>query len=171
MEKTAENPAGYERHVVLVAPQIHWNTGNAGRTCLAAGARLHLVRPLGFSLDESAVRRAGLDYWDKVPLSVWDAFGDFLDWARPEPGEVAVFSKNAPLLFWSMPRKRRMFLVFGSETQGLPPQITNAYPGSCFHIPVSGVRSINLSTTVGIALYESLRGLLVPHAPDRDSRR
>ncbi|MBU2489521.1 MAG: tRNA (cytidine(34)-2'-O)-methyltransferase [Proteobacteria bacterium] len=154
-----------ERHVVLVGPEIHWNTGNAGRTCLAAGARLHLVRPLGFSLEERQVRRAGLDYWDRVPLFVWDSFGDFLTALDPGPGEVVLFAKRAPRPFWDMEKRERMILVFGSETQGLAPEVLERFPGAAFHIPSRGdVRSLNLSTAVGIALYESLRGTAPPHA-------
>ena len=153
-----------ERHVVLVMPEIHWNTGNAGRTCLAAGARLHLVRPLGFSLDEREVRRAGLDYWERVPLSVWESLEDFLAALRPGTGEVAVFAKRAPRPFWDMEKRERMFLLFGSETRGLPAGVAERFPGAAFHIPTRrDVRSLNLSTAVGIALYESLRGAEPPH--------
>ena len=105
-----------ERHVVLVAPEIHWNTGNIGRTCLAANAGLHLIRPLGFSLEDKEVRRAGLDYWNEVRLAVWDDFDQFLAQERPQAGEVAVFSKSGAQSFRDMLRSTRMFLVFGSET-------------------------------------------------------
>lgn len=148
-----------ERHVVLVAPEVHWNTGNIGRTCLGAGAVLHLIRPLGFSLDERQVRRAGLDHWPRVRPRVWDDFQGFLDALSPTPGEVALLTKGAPALFWDMPRPRRLFLVFGSETKGLPASIRERYADAQFRIPISGeIRSLNLSTAVGIALYESLRG-------------
>ena len=154
-----------ERHVVLVGPEIHWNTGNIGRTCLAAGAFLHLVKPLGFSLAEREVRRAGLDYWEKVRLSVWDSFGDLERALSVSPCEVALFSKRGARAFWEMPRKERLFLVFGSETGGLPASVTGRFPGQIFHIPISSeVRSLNLSTAAGIALYESLRDFPAPHA-------
>jgi tRNA (cytidine/uridine-2'-O-)-methyltransferase len=147
-----------ERHVVLVAPEIHWNTGNIGRTCLAAGARLHLVRPLGFSLASREVRRAGLDYWEAVSLAVWDDFEAFLAAARPAESEVALFSARGPRSYLSMAPADRMFLVFGSETKGLPAALLARYPESVYHIPIRRpVRSLNLSTAVGIALYESLR--------------
>ncbi|MCF8050156.1 MAG: tRNA (cytidine(34)-2'-O)-methyltransferase [Desulfobacterales bacterium] len=147
-----------ERHVVLVAPEVHWNTGNIGRTCLGAGARLHLIRPLGFSLDARQVKRAGLDYWSEVPLQVWDNFADFSSAMAPAAGEVALFSKTAPAAHWRMPRPERLFLVFGSETRGLPDSILKMYPGRTYHIPITNrIRSLNLSTAVGIALYESLR--------------
>jgi tRNA (cytidine/uridine-2'-O-)-methyltransferase len=150
-----------ERHVVLVAPEIHWNTGNIGRTCLAAGARLHLVKPLGFSLASREVRRAGLDYWDEVNPIVWESFADWVEGLRPRAGEIAVLTKTGGRPFWSMPHPERLCLVFGSETHGLPAAILERYGDCTYHIPItSRTRSLNLSTAAGIALYESLR-----HAP------
>ncbi|BBO85637.1 putative tRNA (cytidine(34)-2'-O)-methyltransferase [Desulfosarcina ovata subsp. sediminis] len=152
------HPDGPERHVVLVAPEIHWNTGNIGRTCLGAGARLHLIRPLGFSLDSRQVKRAGLDYWDRVAPTVWDSFDAFCQIMAPRDGEVALFSKGGARLFWEMPAPQRMFLVFGSETGGLPDTVVSRHPDACYRIPISSaIRSLNLSTAAGIALYESLR--------------
>jgi tRNA (cytidine/uridine-2'-O-)-methyltransferase len=156
---------GLERHVVLVAPEIHWNTGNIGRTCLATNAALHLIRPLGFSLDSREIKRAGLDYWEKVRLAVWDDFDQFLTQASPRAGEVAVFSKSSAKSFRCMPLLHRMFLVFGSETQGLPDSILGRFKQAVYHIPItSQTRSLNLSTAVGIALYESLRAAPSFHA-------
>jgi tRNA (cytidine/uridine-2'-O-)-methyltransferase len=150
--------AGLERHVVLVAPEIHWNTGNIGRTCLGAGARLHLIRPLGFSLDSRQVKRAGLDYWNRVSPGIWDSFDAFSQAFNPVEGEMALFSKAGKRVFWDMPASRRMFLVFGSETGGLPESILSSYPRACYRIPTTGdIRSLNLSTAAGIALYESIR--------------
>jgi tRNA (cytidine/uridine-2'-O-)-methyltransferase len=147
-----------ERHVVLVAPEIHWNTGNAGRTCLGAGAALHLIKPLGFSLESREVKRAGLDYWPKVDLSVWDDFDSFAEAMRPKPGEMALFSKGGSKSFWSMPSPPRLFLIFGSETLGIPEDIRSLYEDAIYRIPITeDIRSLNLSTAVGIALYESLR--------------
>ncbi len=157
-DNSESRPPLPERHVVLVAPEVHWNTGNIGRTCLGAGADLHLIRPLGFSLDDRHVKRAGLDYWRKVPLHVWSSFEEFCGRLAPKSEEMALFSKTAPIAHWRMPRPARLFLVFGSETRGLPSLITNAYPNRLYHIPITGkIRSLNLSTAVGIALYESLR--------------
>jgi tRNA (cytidine/uridine-2'-O-)-methyltransferase len=154
-----------ERHVVLVRPDVHWNTGNIGRTCLGAGAALHLIRPLGFSLDSREVKRAGLDYWSRVELSVWDGFDPFLSAMAPESAEVALFSKRGARSFWSLTPPRRLFLIFGSETRGLPGSILSAYPDRAYRIPISRqIRSLNLSTAVGIALYESLRAC--PDLPD-----
>lgn len=147
-----------ERHVVLVAPEVHWNTGNIGRTCLAVGARLHLVRPLGFSLEDRRVKRAGLDYWPRVPLTVWDSFEALCAALAPAGCEVALFSKSAPRSFRHLEPAGRLLLVFGSETRGLPPEIERRFPDRGFHIPIrAAIRSLNLSTAVGVALYESLR--------------
>jgi tRNA (cytidine/uridine-2'-O-)-methyltransferase len=159
MDAAVEEPHfGLERHVVLVAPEIHWNTGNIGRTCLGAGARLHLIRPLGFSLDGRQVKRAGLDYWERVPLCTWDSFDAFREALNPADGEMALFTKGGSRLFWEMPACRRMILVFGAETRGLPEAILSRYPRACYRIPTGGgIRSLNLSTAAGIALYESLR--------------
>ncbi len=154
-----------ERHVVLVAPEIHWNTGNIGRTCLATDAFLHLIRPLGFSLEGREVKRAGLDYWQDVKLSVWDSFENFRSAMNPGQSEVAIFSKSGSKPFWSMPSPARLFMIFGSETKGLPEAIFQMYPDACYHIPITvKTRSLNLSTAAGIALYESLRNSASFHA-------
>ena len=147
-----------ERHVVLVAPDVHWNTGNIGRTCLGAGATLHLICPLGFSLDDKHLKRAGLDYWPQVDLHTWDDFNAFARSLSPLAEEVVLLTKNGTTPFWQMPRSKRMFLVFGSETQGLPDALLARYPEATYHIPISDeIRSLNLSTAAGIVLYESLR--------------
>ena len=151
------NPIPVERHVVLVAPEIHWNTGNIGRTCLGVDAELHLIKPLGFSLEDANVRRAGLDYWPRVRLRVWEDFESFRRALGPEDGEVALFTKLGRRPFWEMRPAERMFLLFGSETWGLPEAILSTWENSTYHIPITGaIRSLNLSTAVGIALYESL---------------
>ena len=160
VHKNLQNSKGHqlERHIVLVAPEIHWNTGNIGRTCVAVGAFLHLIKPLGFSLDSREVQRAGLDYWQNVQLTLWDDFDGFSKAMAPQNGEVIVFSKRGNRPFWSMPCANRLFLVFGSETRGLPEKILDRYSNATYHIPItSEIRSLNLSTAAGIALYESLR--------------
>jgi len=154
-----------ERHIVLVSPEIHWNTGNIGRTCVATGTYLHLIKPLGFSLESKEVKRAGLDYWKQVKLRVWEDFGHFHLALKPTADEVAIFSKTGTRPFWDMPSPPRQFLIFGSETGGLPPTIRNQYPRATYHIPITkDIRSLNLSTAVGIALYESLRSMPRFHA-------
>jgi tRNA (cytidine/uridine-2'-O-)-methyltransferase len=149
-----------ERHVVLVEPEVHWNAGNIGRTCLGVGAFLHLVKPLGFSLESRKLKRAGLDYWHKVKLKVWDDFLRFQKEMVLQRNEVALFTKNGTRSFWAMPSQKRLFLVFGSETKGLPEAIVSMYKHATYHIPITAeIRCLNLSTAVGIALYESLRSL------------
>lgn len=147
-------------HVVLVHPEIHWNTGNAGRTCLAAGATLHLVEPIGFSLDERELKRAGLDYWEHVDLRVWPSWSDFED-KLPTLGMPYFFSTKATRLFWDAPlgAKGDVVLVFGRETGGLPAELHERYRDRFVSMPLHSprVRSLNLSTSVGIAVYEVLR--------------
>ena len=147
-------------HVVLVHPEIHWNTGNAGRTCLAVGATLHLVEPLGFSLDEKQVKRAGLDYWEHVDLRVWSDWQTF-ERELPALGAPFFFSTKATRLFWEAPLgdDPDVVLVFGRETGGLPADLHERYRDRFVAMPIASplVRSLNLSTSVGIALYEVLR--------------
>jgi tRNA (cytidine/uridine-2'-O-)-methyltransferase len=146
--------------VVLVHPEIHWNTGNAGRTCLAAGAVLHLVEPLGFSLDAREVKRAGLDYWPHVELRVWPAWEPF-EAELPALGEPYFFSTKATQTLWDLPiaGSPGVVLIFGRETGGLPPDLHQRYRDRFVRLPIVSphVRSLNLSTTVGIAVYEVLR--------------
>ena len=147
-------------HVVLVHPEIHWNTGNAGRTCLAAGATLHLVKPLGFSLEERELKRAGLDYWEHVDLCVWESW-ETLERELPTLGEPWFFSTKATRVLWDAPlgESRDVVLVFGRETGGLPESVHEKYGDRLLSMPIHSehVRSLNLSTSVGIALYEVLR--------------
>jgi tRNA (cytidine/uridine-2'-O-)-methyltransferase len=147
-------------HVVLVHPEIHWNTGNAGRTCLATGATLHLIEPLGFSLDEREVKRAGLDYWEHIQLRVWPSW-DAFEKELPTLGEPYFFSTNAPRLLWDAPlgASTDVVLVFGRETGGLPAELHARYRDRFVAMPILSprVRSLNLSTSVAIALYEVLR--------------
>lgn len=147
-------------HVVLVHPEIHWNTGNAGRTCLAAGAVLHLIEPLGFSLDERQVRRAGLDYWDHVDIRVWPDWNTF-EQQMASLGEPFFFSTKAERALWDAPLGAAddVVLVFGRETGGLPQDVHQRYRNHFLSMPIVSprVRSLNLFTSVGIALYEVLR--------------
>jgi tRNA (cytidine/uridine-2'-O-)-methyltransferase len=147
-------------HVVLVQPEIHWNTGNAGRTCLAAGATLHLIEPLGFSLDERQVKRAGLDYWEHVDLRVWPDWATF-ERELPALGEPYFFSTKATQFLWDAPLgvPEDVVLVFGRETGGLPADLHERFRDRFFAMPILSprVRSLNLSTSVGIAVYEVLR--------------
>ena len=153
-------------HVVLVEPEIHWNTGNAGRSCLAAGAQLHLVEPLGFTLDEREVRRAGLDYWPRVDPRVWPSWPAFEE-RMPELGEPFFFSAEASRDFWSVAYPERTVLVFGRESVGLSREVRERYRDRLVKIPILDpeIRSLNLSTSVALALYEVLRQQRTPTLP------
>ena len=154
-------------HVVLVHPEIHWNTGNAGRTCLATGATLHLIEPLGFSLDDRAVKRAGLDYWGHLDRRVWPSWEAF-ERELPALGEPYFFSPKAARLVWDAPLgvSKGVVLVFGRETDGLPVELRERYRDRLVAMPILSprVRSLNLSTSVALAVYEVLRQR---RAPDR----
>ena len=145
-------------HVVLVNPEIHWNTGNAGRTCLAAGAQLHLVGRLGFSLDDREVRRAGLDYWERVKPRTWPDWDRFAE-NLPDLGEAFFFSAEGSRTFWDIRFPERAVLVFGCESTGLPAPLRERYAERLLRIPVQdgAVRSLNVSTAVGVVLYEVRR--------------
>lgn len=158
-------------HVVLLAPEIPWNTGNVGRTCLATGASLHLVRPLGFSLNERRVRRAGLDYWEHVEPTVWSSWAELAPHLALHPasgpaGELGApwfFSAEGELSLWDVDLRPASALVFGSETSGLPPDVRDEHRDRLVRLPMPGsrdggpVRSLNLSTSVAVVVYEALR--------------
>jgi tRNA (cytidine/uridine-2'-O-)-methyltransferase len=147
-------------HVVLVHPEIHWNTGNAGRTCLAAGAMLHLIEPLGFSLTQRQVKRAGLDYWEHVDPRVWPSWNAFEN-ALPTLGDPYFFSAKAKRILWDVPLggTSDLVLIFGGETAGLPSELHECYRDRFVRMPIQSphVRSLNLSTAVAVALYEVMR--------------
>lgn len=147
-------------HVVLVHPEIHWNTGNAGRTCLAVGATLHLVEPLGFRLDEREVKRAGLDYWQHVDVRVWPSWHAF-EQELPALGEPYFFATGATRAMWDVPLggAKDVVLIFGRETVGLPAEVQQRYRDRLIAIPMFSphVRSLNLSTCVALAAYEVVR--------------
>lgn len=145
-------------HVVLYEPEIHWNTGNIGRTCLATGTRLHLIEPLGFSLDSREVKRAGLDYWERVAPRVWSSWESFEE-GRAELGNACFLTTKAKRELWDVPFREVDVLVFGPESRGLPQAILERYSDSLARIPIetSEVRSLNLSSSVAVALFEALR--------------
>jgi tRNA (cytidine/uridine-2'-O-)-methyltransferase len=144
--------------VVLVEPEIHWNTGNVGRTCLAAGAQLHLVEPLGFSLDEKEVRRSGLDYWPRVKPRVWPGW-EALAAALPSLGEAFFASPEGTRTHWDVAYGERTVLVFGRESVGLPSEVRTRHADRLIRVPMADpeLRSLNLSTCVAVVLYEVLR--------------
>ncbi|MHB2026634.1 MAG: tRNA (cytidine(34)-2'-O)-methyltransferase [Elusimicrobiota bacterium] len=144
-------------HVVLVEPEIHWNTGNIGRTCVATGSSLHLVGKLGFRIDSKEIRRAGLDYWSKLRLARHESFQDFL-LSVPAQAPLIFFSTRAKQSFWDAPFSPESYLVFGNESRGLPHSLRERFAEKFYRIPInSNVRSLNLSTAAALALYEGLR--------------
>ena len=150
-------------NIVLVQPEIPPNTGNVGRLCLATGSRLHLVRPLGFSISDKQVRRAGLDYWDRVDLHLWDSLEELQEAARQEGGSprFLLLSKKATRPYWDEQFRDGDYLVFGRETKGLPEDLLERSPDRCLMIPMieGSTRSLNLATSVSAVLFEAVRQL------------
>jgi len=142
-------------NVVLVEPEIPPNTGNVGRLCLATRSTLHLIRPLGFSLDDRQLKRAGLDYWDEVDVREWSN----LDELRRANASARFFylTTKATQPYFEIRFQPRDFLVFGRETKGLPERVLQENRESCITIPMHGTRSLNLATAVAIVLFEAMR--------------
>lgn len=145
-------------HIVLYQPEIPHNTGAVGRLCLATGARLHLIKPLGFSLEDKYLKRSGLDYWAEVDVHVWESWEEL----QQEVGEdvhFAFIECQGARPYWDATfiKDEEVYLVFGPETRGIPPSIMEAYPNDTWHIPMQGTRSLNLATAVAVALYEAVR--------------
>jgi tRNA (cytidine/uridine-2'-O-)-methyltransferase len=146
-------------HVVLVEPEIPPNTGNIGRLCLATGSHLHLVKPLGFSIDDRTLKRAGLDYWKDVQVTVWESLAE-LQSAQAEGSRFFYLTTKAQRSYWDAEFRDGDFLVFGRETKGLPEPLLAANVETTLTIPMQGsTRSLNLATAVGIVLYEAVRQL------------
>jgi len=145
-------------HVVLIEPEIPPNTGNIARLCLAAGARLHLVGPLGFSLEEKSLRRAGMDYWDRCDVKQWTSFSELR--ASDPRARYFFFTTKSSEPYWNQAFADGDHLVFGRETRGLPESLLKENAASCRTIPMApDARSLNLATAAGIVLYEALRQL------------
>ena len=143
-------------NIVLVEPEIPQNTGNIARTCAATDCRLHLVKPLGFEVSDKYLKRAGLDYWQFVDIKYWENFEE-LRAAFPQ-GRFFYFTTKALNCYTDVEYTDGDFLVFGKETKGLPEELLRANPHSCVRIPMMGeLRSLNLSNSVAIAVYEGLR--------------
>lgn len=149
-------------HIVLVEPEIPQNTGNIARTCAATGSVLHLVRPLGFDISDAAVKRAGLDYWHFVTVKVYENLDDLFQKNRIE--QMRLFSTKAPRAHTDADYRDGCFLFFGKETKGLPEDFLRAHYDDCVRIPMrSAARSLNLSNSVAVGVFEALRQLEYPN--------
>lgn len=143
-------------NVVLVEPEIPPNTGNIGRLCLATGSTLHLIKPLGFSIDDRELKRAGLDYWKEVEVRMWDSL-DALRQSLETNSRFFFFTTKSDRAYWDVAFEPGDFLVFGRETKGLPESLLAAHAEKLLTIPMRGTRSLNLATAVGIVLFEAMR--------------
>ena len=143
-------------NVVLVEPEIPPNTGNVGRLCLATRSTLHLVKPLGFSIDDRQLKRAGLDYWDDVDLRLWESLPALMETKQKSERYFFVTTKTKRA-YWDVQFQPGDFLVFGRETKGLPEDLLLANEPRCITIPMADTRSLNLATAVGIVLFEAVR--------------
>ena len=143
-------------NIVLHEPEIPQNTGNIARTCAAIGASLHLIRPLGFTIDDRKLKRAGLDYWDKLDITYYDGLDDFF--AKNPNAEVYYFTTKAPRAFSEVTYPKKVYRMFGKETKGLPEELLVKNPERSVRIPMRNtLRSLNLSNSVAVAVYEVLR--------------
>ena len=143
-------------NIVLFEPEMPMNTGNIGRTCVATNTRLHLIEPLGFKLNEKAVKRAGLDYWDKLDVTVYSDFQDFLD--RNPGAKIYMATTKAPKTYTEVEYEPDCYIMFGKESAGIPEEILMEHKDNCVRIPmINEIRSLNLSNSVAIVLYEALR--------------
>lgn len=143
-------------NIVLHEPEMPANTGNIGRTCVAAGARLHLIEPLGFKLNEKMLKRAGLDYWDKLDVTVYD---DYADFQKKNPGaKIYMATTKAQKTYCDVSYEDECYIMFGKESAGIPEEILMEHKDNCVRIPmINEIRSLNLSNSVAIVLYEALR--------------
>ena len=143
-------------NIVLHEPEIPANTGNIGRTCVATGTRLHLIEPLGFSLSEKALKRAGMDYWKDLDVTTYLDYEDFLE--RNPGAKIYYATTKAPQTYADVKYEDDCFIMFGKESAGIPEEILLDYEDQCFRIPMNPqIRSLNLSNSVAIVLYEALR--------------
>ena len=146
-------------NIVLIEPEIPNNTGNIGRLALATGSQLHLVKPFGFELTDSKLKRAGLDYWKHVDIQFYDSLDDFL--TVHQSSNMVFFSSHGTKSHWDIAFEDDMFLVFGKESVGLPKTLLDERASKCYQIPLYSehIRSLNLANAVSIAVYEGLRQL------------
>lgn len=143
-------------NIVLHEPEIPANTGNIGRTCVAAGARLHLIEPMGFRITQKEVKRAGLDYWDKLDVTVYDSYEDFLE--KNPNAKIYMATTKAKHVYTEVSYEPDCYIMFGKESAGIPEEILVNHPDTSIRIPMIGdIRSLNLGNSVAIVLYEALR--------------
>ena len=144
-------------NIVLVNPEIPQNTGNIGRLCVSTNTRLHLIEPLGYSLDDKYLKRSGMDYWQHLDVSTYANWDEFVE--RNPEADLFFFSTKAEKIFWECPYTDNCFLVFGSEGSGLPSEFYDKYQEQMYKLPMDGKfhRSLNLANSAAIALFEGLR--------------
>ena len=148
----------YKINIVLHEPEIPQNTGNIARTCAATGASLHIIRPMGFEIDDRKLKRAGLDYWDKLDINYYENYEDFLSKRPDAVRNTYYFSTKAPASYTEIEYPDNVFIMFGKETKGLPEELLLENPDRCVRIPmIDDARSLNLSNSVAIGVYEVLR--------------
>lgn len=143
-------------NIVLHEPEIPANTGNIGRTCVATNTRLHLIEPLGFRLDEKSLKRAGMDYWGSLDVTTYIDYADFLE--RNPGAKIYMATTKAPKVYTEVSYEPDCYIMFGKESAGIPEEILVKHQAECVRIPMVGdIRSLNLSNSVSIVLYEALR--------------
>ena len=143
-------------NIVLHEPEIPQNTGNIARTCAATGASLHLIRPMGFTVDDKKLKRAGLDYWDKLDITYYDGLADFYD--KNPDAKIYYFTTKGQHLYTDVAYPEEVYIMFGKESAGLPEELLQKNPDTCVRIPMrETLRSLNLSNAVAIAVYEVFR--------------
>ncbi len=145
-------------NIVLLEPEIPANTGNIGRTCCATGSRLHLIEPLGFQISDKMLKRAGMDYWDKLDVTVYDCYEDFLEKNPEAVGNMFMATTKAHQTYTDVSYPEDAYIMFGKESAGIPEEILVANEKNAIRIPMNhNIRSLNLSNSVAIVLYEALR--------------
>ena len=145
-----------KNNIVLLEPEMPLNTGNIGRSCVVTGSALHLIKPLGFSTEDKYLKRAGMDYWSKLDVQYYDNFDDFIN--KNDNPSLVLTSSKVKHFYTDVEYPPGIFIVFGSESSGIPLSILERYPDSCVRIPmIPGERCLNLSSSVSLVLYEALR--------------
>lgn len=153
---TKENNSMTELNIVLVEPQIPQNTGNIARTCAVTGAALHLIKPMGFTVTDKHLKRAGLDYWDKLDITYYDGLDDFF--SKNNNGNFYFFTTKGRNIHSDVSYEGKVYLIFGREDKGLPEELLFEHKENCLRIPMRNtLRSLNLSNSVAVAVYEALR--------------